>query len=222
MNTGRRSRNQRSAAVPAAAATPELGRWNFVAPSQVRSGCGRNARARESSARARLLHTCSKGRLETQPRERGCIRRRPAAAALKRRGDPLKSDASRAANRLRLVFHAHGRAPGKLLAARKNSSCHVRPVPTSSLSHSPAPNSPAKLGCIPPTTTARADSQSIRFRLRPPHESGAKIPRASPASRAATGDRSRSFRSRLRRSVLIVSLWCSQHFPLPGYGLAPV
>ncbi len=53
--TKRRGRNQRSAAVPAAAATPELERRKFVAPSRVRSRCGRDARAPESPRAARIL-----------------------------------------------------------------------------------------------------------------------------------------------------------------------
>ena len=71
--------------------------------------------------------------------------------------------------------------PCKFFTCREDFSCHARPVVTPSLSHSPAPNSPAKLACAP------------RRRRRPPHKSGPKIPRPSPASRAATVDRSRSF-----------------------------
>ncbi len=89
--------------------------------------------------------------------------------------------------------------PYRIFACRKEFSCHARPLPTS---HSPAPNSPAKLGRIPPKTAARAGSQSIHFLLRPPHESGPKISPPSPASRAATGDRSRSAWVRVRRPVL--------------------
>ena len=55
---------------------------------------------------------------EPQPKERGCVRRGPAAAAAKRRGHPLKSGASRAANLLRLVLRAHSRAPREILAPR--------------------------------------------------------------------------------------------------------
>ena len=53
--TKRRGRNQRSAAVPAAAATPEPERRKFVAPSRVRSRFGRDARAPESPRAARIL-----------------------------------------------------------------------------------------------------------------------------------------------------------------------
>ena len=55
-----------------------------------------------------------------QPKERGCVRRGPAAAAPKHRGRRLKSDASRAANLLRLVLRAHSRAPEEILAARED------------------------------------------------------------------------------------------------------
>ncbi len=56
----------------------------------------------------------------------------------------------------------------------------------------PCPKFPCQTQLCPPKTAARAASQIIRFPLRPPHESGPKIPPSSPASRAATGDRSRS------------------------------
>ena len=54
-----------------------------------------------------------------QPKERGCVRRGPAAAAPKPRRHPLESDGSHAANLLRLVLRAHSRAPGEILAARE-------------------------------------------------------------------------------------------------------
>ena len=54
---------------------------------------------------------------EPQPKERGCVRRGPAAAASNPRRHPLESEASHAANLLRLVLGAHSRAPGKILAA---------------------------------------------------------------------------------------------------------
>ncbi len=53
IDTERRSRSRRSAAVPAAAPTPERGLWKYVARSRVRSCCGRDARAPESSRAAR-------------------------------------------------------------------------------------------------------------------------------------------------------------------------
>ena len=52
-----------------------------------------------------------------QPKERGCVRRGPAAAGRNPRRHPLESEASHAANLLRLVLRAHSRAPGKILAA---------------------------------------------------------------------------------------------------------
>ena len=55
-----------------------------------------------------------------QPKERGCVRRGPAAAAPNPRRYPLESEAFRAANLLRLVRRAHSRAPGKSLAARED------------------------------------------------------------------------------------------------------
>ena len=61
MDTGWRSRNPRSAAVPAAAAASEPGRWRFVALSQVCSCCGRDASAPESSRRARTLQSGVQG-----------------------------------------------------------------------------------------------------------------------------------------------------------------
>ena len=54
-------------------------------------------------------------------KERGCVRRGPAAAAPNPRRHPLESEASHAANLLRLVRRAHSRAPGQILAARENS-----------------------------------------------------------------------------------------------------
>ena len=56
MDTARQSRNRRSAAVPAAAATPEPACGEFLALSRVRSRCGRDARAPQSSGRARVFH----------------------------------------------------------------------------------------------------------------------------------------------------------------------
>ncbi len=47
--------------------------------------------------------------------ERGCVRRGPAAAAPKTRRHPLDSEASPAANVLRLVLRAHSRAPEEIL-----------------------------------------------------------------------------------------------------------
>ena len=58
---------------------------------------------------------------EPQPKERGGVRRGPAAAAPAPRQRPLESAASLAANLLRLVLRAHSRAPGKILAAREDS-----------------------------------------------------------------------------------------------------
>ena len=57
---------------------------------------------------------------EPQPKERGCVRRGPAAAAPKPRRHPLESAASHAGNLLRLVLRAHRRAPGRILAARED------------------------------------------------------------------------------------------------------
>ena len=54
------------------------------------------------------------------PKERGCVRRGPAAAAPKPRRHPLESAASHAGNLLRLVLRAHRRAPGRILAARED------------------------------------------------------------------------------------------------------
>ena len=54
---------------------------------------------------------------EPQPKERGCVRRGPAAAAPNPRKQSLESAAFRAASLLRRVLRAHRRAPGKILAA---------------------------------------------------------------------------------------------------------
>ena len=55
-----------------------------------------------------------------QPKERGGVRRGPAAAAPNPRRHPLETEASPAANPLRLVLRAHSRAPGKILTARED------------------------------------------------------------------------------------------------------
>ncbi len=57
----------------------------------------------------------------------------------------------------------------------------------------PCPKFPCQTRLCPPKTAIRAGSQIIRFLLRPPPGSGSKFPRSTPASRAATRDRSRSF-----------------------------
>ena len=59
---------------------------------------------------------------KSQLKERGCVRRGPAAAAQNPSGHPLETAASHGANPLRLVLRAHSRAPGKILATRDDST----------------------------------------------------------------------------------------------------
>ena len=63
-----------------------------------------------------------------QPKERGCVRRGPAAAAPKPRRPRVESETSPAANPLRLVLRAHSRAPRIVLAAREDFA--AAPAPT--------------------------------------------------------------------------------------------
>ena len=75
MNTGRRSRKQRSAAVPAAAAASEPERWKFVASSRVRSRCGRDDRAPGEILVAREEIAGLYRATEPQPKEQGRLGR---------------------------------------------------------------------------------------------------------------------------------------------------
>ena len=64
---------------------------------------------------------------EPQPKERGCVRRGPAAAASKPRRHPLESIASIAVNLRRLMLRAHSPAPGEILATREEIGArHLR------------------------------------------------------------------------------------------------
>ena len=108
-------------------------------------GTGR-AWQEKSLRHAKILQGCSTARRDRSPRsaagpqptERGCVRRGPAAAAPKRRGRTLNSDASHAANRLRLVLRAHSRAPGEIFGgwrkcAREITDRHQSSVADGSL-----------------------------------------------------------------------------------------
>ena len=62
-----------------------------------------------------------------QPKERGCVRRGPAAAAPNPRRHPLASAASPAANPLRLVLRAPNRAPRR---SYSGTNGQIGPLPT--------------------------------------------------------------------------------------------
>ncbi len=85
---------------PGAAAISEPGRWNFVAPSRVRSRCGRGPPARRNP---RVPRGCFP--------ERGCVRGAPAAAGWAQGTLRISTDASANSGLLRLVLGGHSRAP---------------------------------------------------------------------------------------------------------------
>ena len=138
MNTKRRSRHPRSAAFtsphrsnvaagPAMSATLPLKRHKCRAPKASRHATiperGRAARSSSAPAKAQQISTAPAPMLPLRP------------------GRPRSVGCGFAA-----LYHN----PAESLRAARIFPDHARPVSGSSPSHSPAPNSPAKLGCVRP------------------------------------------------------------------------